>query len=97
MRNYKRKGKIPWRDKDKRMAAAVRKRGEGKSLRQIGTELAVSEGTVRNDLARWEREHPANVVPLVRKTSAQSCPAGGEITQPDYAPVAPVSMIGRKA
>jgi hypothetical protein len=86
VRTYKRKGPRPWRDKDKRMTAAVRLRAQGLSLRQIGKELAVSEGTVRNDLARWEREHPANVVPLVRKTDAQSRPAGGEIAHPDYAP-----------
>jgi len=84
MRNYKRKGKTPWPDKDKRMAAVVRKRAEGKSNYQIAEELAVSEGTVRNDLKRWQAERP-NVVPL-RKTGAQSYPAGGEITHPDYAP-----------
>ena len=84
MRNYKRKGKTPWPDKDKRMAAAVRKQAEGKSNYQIAEELAVSEGTVRNDLKRWQAERP-NVVPL-RKTSAQSYPAGGGITHPDYAP-----------
>ena len=88
MRTYKRKGKTPWPDKYKRMRAAARKRAEGKSLREIGRELGVSEGTVRNDLARWQREHPANVVPLVRKTTAESRPAGGEITHPDYAPIA---------
>jgi hypothetical protein len=88
VRTYKRKRPRQWRDKDKRMVAAVRLRTQGLSLRQIAKELAVSEGTVRNDLARWEFERPANVVPLVRKTTAQSCPGGGEITHPDYAPVA---------
>jgi hypothetical protein len=86
MRNYKRKRSHQWRDKNKRMTAAVRLRAQGKSLRDIGKELAVSEGTVRNDLKRWRAEHP-NVVPL-RKSGAQSYPAGGEITQPDYAPIA---------
>ena len=85
MRKYRRKGPRPWRDKDRRMILAVRLRGEGMSLRQIGRELAVSEGTVRNDLARWQRTS-SNVVPLVRKTGAQTRPAGGEITHPDFAP-----------
>lgn len=95
-RTYQRKRPRQWRDKDKRMTAAMRLRDQGMSLRQIGKALAVSEGTVRNDLARWEREHPANVVPLVRKTTAQSSPAGGEITHPDYAPEEPISMIARR-
>lgn len=86
VRSYKRKRPRQWRDKGKRMDAAIRLRAEGKSLREIGAELAVSEGTVRNDLKRWRQEHP-NVVPL-RKSSAQSCLAGGEIAQPDYAPIA---------
>lgn len=85
MRNYKRKGKTPWPDKDKRMAAAARKRAEGKSNRQIARELAVDEKTVRNDLARWEQSRP-NVIPLVRKTGAENYPAGGEIPQSDSAP-----------
>lgn len=83
MRNYKRKGKTPWPDKDKRMAAAVRKRAEGKSLREIGAELAVSYQTVVRDLARWERDRP-NVVPLSPKTVTSSChnlpPAGRLVT-----------------
>jgi lambda repressor-like predicted transcriptional regulator len=97
MRHYKRKRPRQWRDKDKRMRAAARMRGEGMSLRQIGRELAVSEGTIRNDLARWERQHPANVVPLVRKTTAQSRPAGGEITHPDYAARATGEVMGLTA
>lgn len=84
MRNYKRKGKTPWPDKDKRMAAAVRKRAEGKSNRQIGKELAVSEITVRRDLARWEQERP-NVIPL-RHSGATNYPAGGEMSHSDVAP-----------
>jgi predicted transcriptional regulator len=93
VRNYKRKGKTPWPDKGKRMAAAVRKRAEGKSLREIAKELGVTEGTVRNDLKRWQAERP-NVVPL-RKSGAQSCPAGGEITHPDYAPGEPAPKLRR--
>lgn len=74
VRKYKRKGKTPRRDKDKRMAAAVRKRAEGKSLREIGRELGVSEGTIRNDLKRWQEERP-NVIPL-RKPVRKVAPAG---------------------
>jgi predicted transcriptional regulator len=87
MRTYKRKRPRQWADKDKRMNLAVRLRAEGKSLRQIARELAVTEGTVRNDLKRWEAQQsavPANVVPL-RKSSAQNSPSGGDITHPDYA------------
>lgn len=88
VRQYKRKRPRPWRDKDKRMAAAVRLRAAGKSLREIGAALSISEGTVRNDLKRWDQiQAQQNVVPL-RKTGAQSRPAGGEITHPDYAAVA---------
>lgn len=90
VRKYVRKGARPWRDKDKRMAAAVKLRAQGKSLREIGAALRVAEGTIRNDLKRWaERQSsmPSNVVPL-RKSGAQSRPAGGEITQSDCAPIA---------
>lgn len=85
-RTYKRKGPRPWRDKDKRMAAAVRKRAEGKSLREIGKELAVSEITVRRDLARWEAERP-NVIQL-RHSTATNCPHGGRDVARDVAPIA---------
>lgn len=46
-----------WKNPDKRMTRAVELRAQGWSLRRIGTELAVSEGTIRLDLARWERLH----------------------------------------
>ncbi len=82
MRNYKRKGPRPWRDKDKRMAAAVRMRAEGKSLRQIGEELTVSYQTVANDLARWRRERP-NVVQL-SKTPVKSHPVTGQDLTPEF-------------
>lgn len=87
MRKYKRKRPRQWRNKDKRMAAAVRLRAEGKSNRQIGKELAVDERTVRRDLERWQQEH-SNVVPLVRQSDAASCPAGGNLPHPDAAPIA---------
>lgn len=48
-----------WRNPDKRMARAVELRALGWSLRRIGVELAVDEKTIRNDLARWNRERAA--------------------------------------
>lgn len=65
LRRYRRR-RVPARDK--RMAAAVQLRTEGKSLRQIAGELGVSYQTVSNDLARWDAQHPVNVIPL-RKAS----------------------------
>jgi transposase len=47
---------------DKRMAAAVRMRKGGGSLRQIGDRLGVSKDTVANDLARYEREQVSNLL-----------------------------------
>jgi transposase len=86
VRHYKRKGKTPWPDKDKRMAAAVRKRGEGKSLREIAKEVGVSAPTVMRDLRRWDELHP-NVFQM----PVTSRPAGGELkrlreTPEDVAP-----------
>lgn len=76
--------RTPWRDKNKRMAKAVELRDRGLSLRQIAARLVVSEGTIRNDLKRWQAAR-VNVSPL-RNPAAQKCPTGGEITHPDYAP-----------
>ena len=95
MRNYKRKHASQWRDKDKRMTLAVQMRAQGMSLREIAKELAVSEITVRRDLARWEAERP-NVVPL-RQSAATSCPAGGEMSQQDVAPESAVTELRRRA
>lgn len=82
MRKYKRKpGRV---NPDRRMARAVELRGEGLSNYQIAERLSCSEGTVRNDLARWERER-VNVAPLVRKTTAQKSPPGGGNYAADYA------------
>jgi hypothetical protein len=78
VRKYKRKHA---RNPDKRMAAAVRLRAQGLSLRQIGKELACSEITVRRDLARWEQEH-SNVTPL-RHLPATSLPRGGGNVAPE--------------
>ncbi len=89
VRNYKRKRPRQWRDKDKRMRAAVRMRGEGMSLRQSAKELAVSYQTVSNDLARWDAQQasaPANVVSLSRKVSrsgVKSDPPGGRDLTPE--------------
>jgi hypothetical protein len=70
-------------DPDRRMARAVELRAEGLSLRQIAERLLCSEGTVRNDLKRWRRDHP-NAVPL-RKAVAKNSQSSGGITQPSYA------------
>lgn len=60
MRKYKKRPKR--RNPDRRMAAAVRLRAEGMSLRQIAKELACSHDTVWRDLARWDAAHAiANV------------------------------------
>jgi IS30 family transposase len=96
VRNYKRKHA---RNPDKRMAAAVRLRAEGLSLRQIAERLAVkSPQTVANDLARWEREH-SNVAPLVSKSPVQNLPHGGEkwTGDLDSEPSNVVSLSERKA
>jgi hypothetical protein len=82
VRHYKRKGPRPWRDKDKRMSAAVGLRAEGKSLRAIAKELAVTHPTVLADLRKWDERHP-NVVSLPVNRAGKSCPARGEIYQSD--------------
>lgn len=78
MRNYKRKR---LRNPDKRMEAAVRLRAQGLSYRRIGAELACDEKTVRNDLARWERERPN--VALLRNSTAENLPLRGEKSAPE--------------
>lgn len=61
-----------WRNPDKRMARAVELRAQGLSLRRIGTELAVDEKTIRNDLARWEgQQDDCQVLPF-RHAAAES-------------------------
>lgn len=94
VRHYKRKGARPWRDKDKRMALAVRMRAEGASLREIGKELAVTHPTVLADLRKWDALHP-NVVSLPVNRDGKSHPAGGETYQPDLPPGEPASRIRR--
>lgn len=65
VRHYKRKRPRQWRDKDKRMAAAVRLRAAGKSTREIGEALAVSHQTVMRDLARWDAQQSETVQNVV--------------------------------
>ncbi len=97
MRNYRRKGHIPWRDVNKRAAAAVRMRTQGLSLRQIGRELTVSYETVRRDLARWDREH-ANVAVLPRTAVTSAChispPGGRDVTPECDSEVIPIRRTG---
>lgn len=82
MRKYTRKRPAQWRDKNKRMAAAVRLRADGMSLREIAKELAVSYQTIANDLARWERQRP-NVV-LLSNSAVKSHPHAGQDLTPDF-------------
>jgi DNA invertase Pin-like site-specific DNA recombinase len=81
VRTYKRKRVGVWRNKDKRMAAAVRLRAEGLSLRQIADQLAIGLGTVHRDLARWEREH-SNVTLLPFQNPVPTSPVRGALEQP---------------
>lgn len=94
MRKYKRKH---LRNPDKRMEAVVRLRAQSLSLRQIGCELACDEKTVRNDLARWERERPN--VALLRNPDAENSPLRGEKSAPEIRsePGNVVSLSERKA
>jgi hypothetical protein len=64
------------------MAAAVRLRADGKTLREIGKELAVDASTVLRDLRRWDAQQaelPSNVLQM----RVASCPQRGELQQPD--------------
>lgn len=81
-----------WKNPDKRMTLAVQFRHRGWSLRKIATELAVSEGTIRNDLRRADQHgqdgavQDCTVIPLrnrLRNSGAQSpSDYASEITQP---------------
>jgi len=72
-----------WKQPDKRMEAAIRMRAAGWSLRKIAGHLGVSEGTIRNDLGRWEQQ---NVDELLRNLDAQSGPSGDGNYAANYAP-----------
>jgi hypothetical protein len=93
MRKYKRKHA---RNPDKRMAAAVRLRAHGLSLRKIAEALACSYQTVANDLARWERER-SNVV-LLSNSAVKNSPHGGGNLTPEFdsEPTNIVSMNDRR-
>jgi len=90
VRHYKRKGKTPWPDKNKRMAAAVRKRVEGKSLREIAKELGVNASTVLRDLRRWDDQHP-NVLQM----PVAIRPLGGNVQHPNATPEVSVPKLRR--
>lgn len=77
MRKYKPRPKR--RNPDKRMAAAVRLRAEGMSLRQIAKQLACSYQTVANDLERWSQEH-SNVVQLSKTPVKNMAPEVTNLT-----------------
>lgn len=93
MRNYKRKRP---RNPDRRMAAAVRLRAQGLSLRQIAEEIAVTHTTVRRDLARWDQEHP-NVLPLVEHPGGTSLPRRGAHVPEECSSETNVIELRRKA
>ena len=81
MRNYKRKRPRQWRDKDKRMALAARMHSEGKSLREIAKELAVSPQTVMRDLQRHDekRREQADAFQNVFQLPVPSRPQRGNL------------------
>jgi len=93
VRQYKRKRPRQWRDKDRRMALAVRMRAEGKSTRQIGEELAVSHQTVMRDLARWD-ERQAAVVQNVVQFPGPSRPQQGNLDHPNGPDSGPLKTTG---
>ena len=95
VRHYKRKRPGQWRDKNKRMAAAVRMRNEGLSLREIAKKLAVTHPTVLADLRKWDELHP-NVVSLPVNRPGKSGPAGGEIYRSDLPPAAAVASFSNR-
>lgn len=67
-----------WKNPDKRMALAVELRRKGWSLRRIGQELSVTEGTIRLDLGRWERQE---VEKLLRSHCVDGAQLRSDITQ----------------
>lgn len=92
MRTYKRKRPRQWRDKDKRMALAVRMRAEGKSTHQTAAELAVSHQTVMRDLARWDERQ--QVVQNVVQFPGPSRPARGNLDHADGPDSGPAKTTG---
>jgi hypothetical protein len=93
VRTYKRKpGQVK---PERRMLAAVRRRAEGMSLRQIADYLCCSHETIRRDLARWDREH-ANVTPLSHPPVTNTPPRGHFVT-PECDSESNVVALRRKA
>ncbi len=78
------------------MALAVRMRGEGKSLREIATELAVDHHTIIRDLRRWEDRVSATGAKVVHFPGA-SRPAGGNLHQPVAPPATTGEVLGLTA
>jgi hypothetical protein len=96
MRTYKRK---TWRDRDRRMANAVRFRAEGMSLREIAARQSVNHQTVANDLARWERVRVQMPLEIIRlsKPAVEKLPPRGEISTPEIDSGATVTPLRRPA
>lgn len=88
VRQYKRKRPGQWRDKDKRMNLAARLRTEGKSLREIGEQLAVSAPTAMRDLRRYDElaAKKAEAFQNVFQLPVTSRPAGGDLKHADETP-----------
>ncbi len=74
---------------DVRRARVRDLRDQGLSLRAIGAQLNVSEGTVRNDLKHLAAEPAPGCVTQLRK----SAPDRGEIAHPDYAPATHTATV----
>lgn len=86
MRHYAAKRPRSLRNPDRRMELAVALvEGKGKSRREAATILRCSEGTIRNDLARWAALQSSNVIPLVRNQPRKTAPDRGTSTHADYA------------
>jgi lambda repressor-like predicted transcriptional regulator len=68
------------------MAVAARLRAEGLSLRQIAARQSVCYQTVANDLARWDREHPAMPAEIVRlsRSAVKNVTPGATDLTPDF-------------
>lgn len=88
VRTYKRKRPRQWKDKDKRMKLAVRMRAEGKSLREIAKELAVSPPTVMRDLRRHDEAAAKKIAAFqnVFQLPVTSRPEGGDLKQAHETP-----------
>lgn len=92
VRQYKRKRPRQWRDKDKRMALAVRMRAEGKSTHQTAAALAVSHQTVMRDLARWDERQ--QVVQNVVQFPGPFRPTRGNLDHPLGPDAGPLKTTG---